>query len=115
MKTKIIVILISLSVSAGVYAQAQRRGVPATPYPIEHVQPDGDTLIYRLHGDERRHWQTTLDGYLIKQNKHGRFCYARFDKKGVIKPTCRTAHNEEKRSKCEKKYIQKHIPKDELM
>ena len=101
-----------LSVSWAVFAQTQRRGVPATPHPIEYVQPGGDTLVFRLHGDEWRHWQTTLDGYLIQQNKHGRYCYARLNRKGDIKTTCRTAHNEENRSKCEKKYIKKHIPQD---
>lgn len=94
------------------YAQAQRRGVPATPHPIEYIQPNGDTLVYRLLGDERRHWQQTMDGYLITQNKHGKFCYAKVSKTGVITATCRTAHNAEQRSKCEIKYISKHIPQN---
>ncbi len=87
----------------------QRRGVPATPHPIEIIQPDGDTLMIRLHGDERRSWRTTLDGYLIAQNKRGTYCYAKYTDKGILKPTCRTAHNAENRSKCEQKWIDRNI------
>jgi len=112
MNRKILLISLALCLSLGVSAQAQRRGVPATPHPIEHIQPNGDTLVYRLHGDEHRHWQTTLDGYLIKKNRHDKFCYAKLSRKGAIKATCRTAHNAEDRSECEAKYVRKHIPQN---
>ena len=91
-------------------AQVHKHGVPATPYPIEHIQPNGDTLKYRLYGDEHRHWQTTLDGYYIRRNKRNKMCYAKFNKKGELKTTCRAAHNAENRSARERKYVEKHIP-----
>ena len=90
--------------------QAQNR-VPAIQKPIEHIQPNGDTLVYRLHGDERHHWRTTLDGYLITTNKRGRMCYAKQNKKGETKATCRTAHNAEDRKRCEQRYVERHIPR----
>jgi hypothetical protein len=102
----IAITVLALSVSA----QAQRRGVPATPYPIEHIQPKGDTLKYRLYGDEHRHLKTTLDEYYIQIKKRNKMCYAKFNKKGEMKTTCRTAHNAEDRSARERKYVEKHIP-----
>lgn len=97
------------------FAQNQINGrrIPAVPHPIEHIQPNGDTLIYRLHGDERRHWQTTLDGYLIAQNKKGKMCYAKQTKNGKIITTRRTAHNATDRCKCEQRYVEKHITNTE--
>ncbi len=108
-------ILFILVMSCGLWAVGssvaqQRRGVPATPHPIEIVQPDGDTLMIRLRGDERMSWRTTLDGYLIVQNKKGVYCYAKKDKDGKTVATCRQAHNADKRTCCEKRYVEKHIP-----
>ncbi len=109
------ILIIILALSAWLFApeslQAQqRRGVPATPHPIEIVQPDGDTLMIRLRGDERMSWRTTLDGYLICQNEKGVYCYAKKDKEGKTVATRRQAHNADKRTCCEKRYVEKHIP-----
>ena len=35
---------------------------PATPYPFEVTQPDGSTIMVKLHGDEYHHFYTLLDG-----------------------------------------------------
>ncbi len=107
--------LIILAVSCGLWGVSalqaqQRRGVPATPHPIEVVQPNGDTLVIRLHGDEHKHWRTTEDGYLIAQNKRGAYCYAKYDKSGNTKVTCKKAHNKDERSKCEVRFLEKHVP-----
>ncbi len=93
---------------------AVRRGVPATPHPIEYVQPNGDTITIRLHGDERKHWKTTLDGFLVAQNKKGIYCYAKYNTKGYIVPTCRKAHDAEKRTEKEQKWVEKYIVKFKL-
>ena len=86
--------------------------VPADPRPMEYVQPNGDTLIVRLVGDERFHFTTTIDGVLIAKNDKGYYCYAKWTElqEGgqtyrVAKPTCRKARNADKRSKCEQRWI----------
>ncbi len=107
--------LIILAVSCGLWGVSalqaqQRRGVPATPHPIEYVQPNGDTLVIRLHGDERKSWRTTTDGYLIFKNKKGTYCYAKYAADGTTKATCRRAKNADERCKCEQRWVEKHIP-----
>ena len=94
------------------FALAQRgpQRVPAIRTPIESVQPDGDTLVIRLHGDERRHYTTTEDGYLVRANDKGYYCYAVEGKDGSITATRKVAHNKEKRTRCEWRYIKRHIP-----
>ena len=77
----------------GVWAQKPAR-VPAYPGPIERVQPNGDTIYVRLHGDEHKHWMTTLDGKLVIENKKGYICYAREKKNGKIVATCKKVKSE---------------------
>ena len=88
--------------------------VPADPRPMEYVQPNGDTLVIRLVGDEHFHFTTTEDGVLIAKNKKGYYCYAKWTEQQedgktyrVAKPTCRKARNAAKRSKCEEKWLRK--------
>lgn len=79
--------------------------VPASPHPFDYVQPDGDTLTLRLHGDERYHYRATLDGYQVMQDKQGRYCYAKKKCNGQPKLTNKQAHNENKRTECEQKFL----------
>lgn len=103
---KKLLLLTMLVCAVGLVAQQPaRRGVPATPHPLYHVQPDGDTLHYYLRGDEHFHYEITLDGFLIKQKKSGKFCYAKEKKNGEIKALCRQAHDADKRTKREVKYL----------
>lgn len=44
--------------------------VPATPYPVKYVQPDGSTIIVRIHGDEFYHY-TTSNGRVVARGKDG--------------------------------------------
>lgn len=103
-------IVLTLLLTLCTVSAQQRRGVPATPYPIDVIQPNGDTLTIRLIGDEHYHYRTTLDGYLIQQNSRGYYCYAYYTKKGAVKASCRKAHNADKRTKREIKYINRNIP-----
>ena len=50
--------------------------------PIVITQPDGSKLTTRIHGDEFKHYQTTEDGYLIKQNTKGFYTYANLNSDG---------------------------------
>lgn len=112
MKRKILLLCSALLIIGISFAVAQNspRRVPAIHTPIDAVQPNGDTLIIRLHGDERHHFTTTEDGYLIRTNAKGYYCYAVKTEDGAIVPTRRVAHNEEDRTCCERRYIKKHIP-----
>ena len=88
MKRLIYIALIAISVVA--MAQQKPSRVPAYPGVIERVQPNGDTVYVRLHGDERKHWMTLEDGVtLVKENKKGYICYAKKKKDGRIVATCR--------------------------
>ena len=88
MKRLIYIVLIAMSVVA--VAQQKPSRVPAYQGVIERVQPNGDTIYVRLHGDERRHWMTLEDGEtLVKENKKGYICYAKKKKDGRIVATCK--------------------------
>lgn len=82
----------------GAMAQQRPARVPAYQGVIERVQPNGDTIYVRLHGDERKHWMTLEDGKtLVKENKKGYICYAKKKKDGRIVATCRKVKQEKKK------------------
>ena len=58
--------------------------VPAIPTPITITQPDGTKLTILLKGDENFNYATTLDGYLIKENSNGFYCYATVNDKSEL-------------------------------
>ena len=95
-------------------AQSRPAKVPAAPYPIEVSQPNGNKLTIRLHGDERYHYRTTIDGFVIVQNKKNYYCYAKMDKNGNYIPTKTVANNTENRSKKEISFLKKQITKEKL-
>ena len=81
--------------------------VPAVPYPVEWVQPSGDTIMIRIFGDERWSCRTTEDGFVLVENRKGALCYARLNCKGEYRATCIVARRPENRTKCELRYIEK--------
>lgn len=85
----------------GQWAMGQKPArVPAYKGVIERVQPNGDTIYVRLHGDERRHWMTLADGKtLVKENKKGYICYAKKKKSGIIVATCKKVKGKNKKEK----------------
>ncbi|MBO5405235.1 MAG: hypothetical protein II267_02390 [Paludibacteraceae bacterium] len=99
MKRLMYILAISCSVWAlGAMAQQRPARVPAYQGVIERVQPNGDTIYVRLHGDERKHWMTLEDGVtLVKENKKGYICYAKKKKDGRIVATCRKVKQEKKK------------------
>ncbi len=89
---RLVSILSVLCVVCSICAWAQQKPsrVPAYQGVIERVQPNGDTVYVRLHGDERQHWMTLEDGKtLVKENKKGYICYAKKKKNGTIVATCK--------------------------
>ena len=66
-KILILILFCGFGLSTYVFGQSPSR-VQATPYPIKVVQPNGDTITIRLFGDERKHYFTSIDGYVIVKN-----------------------------------------------
>ncbi|HLP05925.1 MAG TPA: M6 family metalloprotease domain-containing protein, partial [Paludibacter sp.] len=80
--------------------------VKAYPAPIQVRQPDGTELTVRLHGDEFRHYKTTGDGFLIRQDSRGFYTYATVDSNGVIVGGTTIARDAKNRSAAETRYLQ---------
>ena len=104
---KIFLIAVMAMIGLGLQAQTPAK-VPAYRGLIERVQPDGDTLRTYLRGDERIHWAMTEDGWQIKETEKGWLKYAKRNRKGEVVVSHRKAHNPENRSKCEKRWLEKH-------
>ena len=112
-KIFLMAVMAMMMMSLGVQAQQRPSKVPAYQGVIERVQPNGDTLRTYLRGDERIHWTMTEDGWQIKEDKKGWLKYAKLNRQGEAVISSRKAHNAEKRSKCEVKWLDKHgIKKD---
>jgi len=102
-----------LAMTMGMQAQEPAK-VPAYRGLIERVQPNGDTLRTYLRGDEHKHWMMTQDGWQILETNKGWLKYAKTNRKGQVVASCRKAHNAEKRSKCETKWLNKYGIKKNL-
>ena len=106
---KRMIVLAALAVMMVMSAQAQGPAkVPAYRGIIERVQPNGQTVRTYLHGDERMHWMTTEDGWEIRETPALWYKYAKMNRKGQVVTSHRRAHDVEKRTKCEKKWLEKH-------
>lgn len=53
--------------------------VPAIPYPITRVQPDGSVVTLYMHGDETVHCMTDKSGWIVKQDIDGFLKYVQQD------------------------------------
>ena len=105
---RVIIGLVVLMISMSAMAQKAPRNVPAIRTPIERVQPDGDTLVILLRGDEWHHWMMTTDGWLVREDNKGVICYMQKDKRETAVLSKRQAHNADKRGCCEKKWLKRH-------
>jgi M6 family metalloprotease-like protein len=61
--------------------------IPAYPYPVDKVQPDGTPITVLLKGDERVHWMESLDGYTLLYNDKQEVVFAVLDENGNLKPS----------------------------
>lgn len=92
-----LIYILLLAISVTLVAQQRPSRVPAYSGVIERVQPNGDTVYVRLHGDEHKHWMTLADGKtLVKENKKGYICYAKQKKNGKVVATCKKVKQEKK-------------------
>lgn len=53
--------------------------IKANPKTVAVRQPDGSTIMVRIHGDENHHYKTTLDGYRIDTDSKGYYRYVEYD------------------------------------
>ena len=102
---KYILSIILLSIQVCLPAQLPSARIPARRDPIPRIQPNGDTLIVLLRGDERSHRTLTLDGWQIKENDKGYLCYAIQKKDGSLIASKRVAHNEGQRTCGESRWL----------
>lgn len=107
MKKILFIVAIIATMIVGLQAQGPAR-VPAYRGIIERVQPNGDTLRTYLRGDEHWHFATTEDGWQILETNKGWLKYAKLNRKGQVVTGWRKAHNPEDRSRCEKRWLEKH-------
>jgi immune inhibitor A len=105
-KRLIFILLVSVFV-LNLSAQNAPARVPAAPYPIDFVQPDGDTLTIRLVGDEWHHFTKTCDGFVVCENARGFYCYAKVNCKGEVVASRRVARNADKRTRCDERYLER--------
>lgn len=96
--------LLAASLLAG--ASGAAWAIKANPKPVTVRQPDGTTLVIRVHGDENFHYITTADGFLIQRDKDGFFKYVQTDAaKGTRSITARRATNANVRPADESQFV----------
>ncbi|MCL2597030.1 MAG: M6 family metalloprotease domain-containing protein [Paludibacter sp.] len=61
--------------------------VPAVPWPVEKVQPDGTKISVFIKGDEKVHWMESADGYTLLYDSQKYVVYARTDEQGNLTPS----------------------------
>ncbi|MDR2057518.1 MAG: choice-of-anchor J domain-containing protein [Dysgonamonadaceae bacterium] len=61
--------------------------VPAVPWPVEKVQPDGSKITVYLKGDEKVHWMESMDGYTLMYDSMKYVVYAEKDSEGNLVPS----------------------------
>lgn len=88
---------------AAILMSPQLNAVPALPRPVTITQPDGTILTIRIYGDERFHYTTTSDGYLIAQ-RNGIYYYASAGNNGICISNVK-ANNPSSRGSAEADYL----------
>lgn len=109
-KILILMLFCGFGLSSYMFGQSPSR-VPATPYPIKVTQPSGDTITIRLFGDERKHYFTSIDGYVIVKNAEGYFCYAAINADNEV---IASKYKVGKSGMCMRRYLKK-MSKDERL
>ena len=100
--TLLTIFTVSLSAQEQHFSSAR---VPAYPWVMPHIQPNGDTLHFYLRGDERYHYMITEDGWEIQHNDKGALCYVKQLSNGETKVSCKQAKDASKRSRCEQWWL----------
>ena len=61
--------------------------VPAVPWAVEKIQPDGTKISVYLKGDEKVHWMESADGYTLMYDAQKFVVYAQTDGQGNLTPS----------------------------
>jgi len=103
----IISIFTMLLISISVHSQVAYHGsMPAYPYPIDVLQPNGNSVTITLKGNEAVHWATTEDGYtLIKNPMNQAWVYGVLNSEGNLVPSNVIASNIQQRTEEERIFI----------
>lgn len=99
--------IVVMVLGIGAAAAQMPSKVPARRDSVAVQQPNGEQVYLVLHGDERTHFYTTTDGYLVKENCRGYFCYAKQTACGNVKASSRVARNIAQRSCCDNRYLKR--------
>jgi len=62
------------------------------------IQPDGETIEYRLQGDEYLYWLETDNGSLMLYNKKSKQLESMIIENGTLKPSGKAIHETSKQS-----------------
>ena len=87
------------------FCSTQVFAVKATSKIIKMSQPDGTTVLVRLHGDENGSYTTTTDGYLVTKDKDGYLKYAIVNKDNQLEVVNIIARNKDERDEDERKFL----------
>ena len=80
-------------------------GIPAYPFPVEIIQPDGTKIIVIQKGDEHVKWAQTIDGYSLMRNKSGVFEYSTLSSTNDMIPSGIQAKNQSERSSSDLQFL----------
>lgn len=73
--------------------------IKANPKAVSMRQPDGSTIMVRIHGDENHHYMSTMDGYRVDTDRKGYYHYVEYDaSSNKMRLTDLRAHNIGERS-----------------
>jgi len=61
--------------------------VPAVPWAVEKIQPDGSKISVYIRGDEKVHWFESVDGYTLMYDAQKYLVYAQTDSQGNMVPS----------------------------
>lgn len=106
MKRPLFLLALLLIASSSALAQKPSK-VPARCDSMAVCQPNGTSVYVVLLGDEHKRLYTTTDGFVVKKNKKGYFCYAKQSCNGIIKPSHRIICNIGQRSKQDNRYLKR--------
>ncbi|HZK92752.1 MAG TPA: M6 family metalloprotease domain-containing protein [Prolixibacteraceae bacterium] len=80
-------------------------GIPAYPFPVAVIQPDGTKIVIIQKGDEHVKWAQTIDGYSVMRNKSGIFEYATLSLANDMIPSGIPAKNQLERSSLDVQFL----------